>query len=154
MSICTKLSVRAFRDRMRPMSAETLSVVLRVILLLDGRMTICAAISRGAFLSFFYKWAHCPGIEISWSATILFVMVVDAKFVVMFQCDITRADFKDIEIQLLDLTKFYFNDNRRSESVAALTGMSVISKVLTLLTQFGIIDSVFISSHRLKFYNL
>ncbi len=152
MSIGAEFPVRTFRDRVGPVGAETFPIALKMVLLLHWRVALGATVTGGTFLAFFYKVAHRSRVKISWSATVLFIMIVDAKFVVMFNCDIARGDLEDIEIQLLNLKGNYFDDCRRSELVTTLAGMSVICKVLAFLTQLWIVGCGFWSSHR--FYNL
>ncbi len=80
------------------MGAETLAVVLEVVLFLDWGVGFGAVVARWAFLAFFNEGAHVSGVEITRSATVLFVMVVNAHLVVVFDCDVTWANFEHVQV--------------------------------------------------------
>lgn len=87
------------------MSAKTLSVILLMVLFLNRRMAVRAVVPVPTLLTFFDQRTHVSRIEISWSSSIFFVVVVDAKLVVVFDSDIARVDFENVEIQLLWMGK-------------------------------------------------
>lgn len=105
MGVGAKLFIWALRDRIRPVCAETFAVILRVVLLLDGRVGVGAVVPRWALLALLYVCAHVSGVKVAWPAAILLIMVIYAQLMVMLHCDITRRDFKHIQVQLLSLQK-------------------------------------------------
>lgn len=101
MSICTELFIWTFRDRIWPMCTKTFTIILWMILFLDWWMSLCTLVTRWTFLPLFYVWTHISWIEISRSTTILFIMIIDAQLMIMFDSDIAWRDFEYIKIQLL-----------------------------------------------------
>ena len=80
------------------MGAETLAIVLGVVLFLDWGVGFCAVIAWGTFLAFLNEGANVSGVEITRSATILFVMVIDAHLVIVLDCDVAWTDFENIQV--------------------------------------------------------
>lgn len=101
VSVCAKLSVGTLRDWVWPMGAETLAIVLGMVLFLHRGVALCTVISQGAFLTFFYPGTHVSGVKIASSTSVLFVVVVHAHFVIMFYSYVAGGYLKDVEVKLL-----------------------------------------------------
>lgn len=114
------------------MGAEAFAIVLGVVLLFDWGVGFSAVVAWGAFLVFFDEGADGSGVEIAGSSAILFVMVVDAHFVVVLEGDVAWVDFEDVEVELLNGETGYLDDGRGGELVASLAGVGVISEMLWL----------------------
>jgi hypothetical protein len=85
------------------MSTKAFTVVLGMILFLYWRMTLRAVISRRTLLPFFYVGAHGAGVKDSRAPSVFLVVIIDAHFVIMFDCNIAGTDFKNIKVELLNI---------------------------------------------------